>query len=488
MSTDLNRYDVELPAEEQPLRVRRGHPILAWIIILAVVTFIVFIGLFVRPSQSDDDDSTGTVLMLVQSRYFVGAASLLGNNQDLKRHVQALNTGPVDRRFLHVVLVGELDGADQALKELDELENRLAANRIDLTREQQRTKTILEHLYGDIDRGRKDLRSVKEPDREFLRERLGWFGELALAPAGGKNPAEREAVLAGARQTTIAVLAAFIIAGLAGLAGLIGLGILVVLAATGSLQSGFGPRSPHGGIYAETFALWMVLFLILSLGAALLPIREGRLLLEGIAIIFSLSALAWPVLRGIPWRQVRQDIGLTGGRVPILEPFIGLISYPMAIPPLAIGLLITLVLILVATWGQPAVDLQDRFTTEGMPAHPIVGLAKDAGAWGYLQILFLASVVAPIVEETMFRGVLYRHLRDATFAAGTLGSSIASATIVSFIFAVVHPQGLLAVPALMALACAFTLIREWRGTLIPCMIAHALNNGIIFSLLILAIG
>ena len=99
-------------------------------------------------------------------------------------------------------------------------------------------------------------------------------------------------------------------------------------------------------------------------------------------------------------------------------------------------------------------------------------------------MLLVASIVAPIVEETMFRGVLHRHLRDATARLGYVASALASATVTSFVFAAIHPQGWMAVPALMALAFAFTLVREWRGTLVPCIIAHGLNNGLLMWLLI----
>ena len=51
----------------------------------------------------------------------------------------------------------------------------------------------------------------------------------------------------------------------------------------------------------------------------------------------------------------------------------------------------------------------------------------------------------------------------------------------SFIFAAIHPQGLIAVPALMALAVNFTLMREWRGTLLPSMIMHSIQNGLVFT-------
>ncbi len=74
----------------------------------------------------------------------------------------------------------------------------------------------------------------------------------------------------------------------------------------------------------------------------------------------------------------------------------------------------------------------------------------------WIQIVFVASVVAPIMEETMFRGVLYRHMREATGRMGRWRSVILSALVVSFVFAEPHPQGLLAVPVLMALAFGFT--------------------------------
>jgi membrane protease YdiL (CAAX protease family) len=80
------------------------------------------------------------------------------------------------------------------------------------------------------------------------------------------------------------------------------------------------------------------------------------------------------------------------------------------------------------------------------------------------------------MEETMFRGVLHRHLRDATSRFGYALSVLTSGLIVSFLFAVIHPQGWIATPVLMALAMTFTLAREWRGTLLPAMLAHGINN------------
>jgi hypothetical protein len=40
----------------------------------------------------------------------------------------------------------------------------------------------------------------------------------------------------------------------------------------------------------------------------------------------------------------------------------------------------------------------------------------------------------------------------------------------------------------MCLACALAVAREWRGTLVPGMVAHGINNGLLMILFILAMG
>jgi len=58
----------------------------------------------------------------------------------------------------------------------------------------------------------------------------------------------------------------------------------------------------------------------------------------------------------------------------------------------------------------------------------------------------------------------------------------------AFCFAAVHPQGLLAIPALMGLAIAFGSMREWRGSLVAGMVTHGLHNGVLLAFLAVAIG
>ena len=199
----------------------------------------------------------------------------------------------------------------------------------------------------------------------------------------------------------------------------------------------------------------------------------------------SLGVLAWPVVRGVPWRVVRHDIGLTLGERPWLEPLAGVGGYLATLPLLAVGLFITLALM---TIQQVTAAEAPTFGPTGGPAHPIVAYMSGPDVWLKLQVLLLAAVAAPIVEEIMFRGVLYRHLRDATGRLGLVVSVLLSTGINTFVFASIHPQGLVAVPALMSLACGMTLIREWRGTLVPSMVIHGLSNGLLISLLWIALG
>jgi membrane protease YdiL (CAAX protease family) len=97
-----------------------------------------------------------------------------------------------------------------------------------------------------------------------------------------------------------------------------------------------------------------------------------------------------------------------------------------------------------------------------------------------LALYGLACVFAPVLEETMFRGALFHYLR------GRWGWA-ASAVTVSFVFAVIHPQGWIAVPALGAIALALAALREWRGSIIASMVAHSFNNflAVTFALLLL---
>jgi membrane protease YdiL (CAAX protease family) len=254
-----------------------------------------------------------------------------------------------------------------------------------------------------------------------------------------------------------------------------------VFVSVGKLRLRVHAYPRFGAIYAETFAVWLLLFVGLSFFLVKIPAGSIRPLLTALAMLLSLSALAWPVLCGVRWRRVRHDIGLHTGEAAWMELLCGVGCYAAALSLAFAGALVTISVMALQKKVAPGSPVAP-------PTHPAVNAVVNANWWGRLQVIFAAAVAAPIVEETMFRGVLYRHLREAGYRWGRVASIVAGTIVTSFVFAAIHPQGWLGIPPLMGLATVFTLTREWRGSLLPSMVAHALNNAVATGVAIAAYG
>jgi uncharacterized protein len=139
-------------------------------------------------------------------------------------------------------------------------------------------------------------------------------------------------------------------------------------------------------------------------------------------------------------------------------------GYLAALPFVIAGLIFTQVLFRTILKGVP------------MPEHPIVPTVESGGALTWVIAVILAVIVAPIVEEIAFRGLLYTALRARM---GMWPAAIIS----GMIFAALHPTVMGAFVVLSVLGCAFALIRDRTGSLVPSMICHGINNGVMFLLL-----
>jgi membrane protease YdiL (CAAX protease family) len=487
--------DPAVPLDAIPVVPKKRHwlPVLiAWLVIAGVIVAELALSSLqehrtLTPAEESRKDPALLVMQL-QGRFLLGEALLAPEQKNFSYSLSAwlLNRGSLDQRLRFAILAGELSGPKEALRQLQHIKQEIVDSNYQVTNKQADLRHLLQLLYDDYDRDDMDAPSLSSEAKQRLRDELGWFGKLALAPAGGPNTDERTEILDSARQAAAVAVAVEFIFGLLGLGGAAGLVVFLVLVLTGRIQCRFRVSGGHGGVYAETFAVYMILFFSMSYGVAelskILHLESFRLLLAGGAMLLSLAALAWPTLRGVPWRTVREDIGWTNARRAGLELAAGLGGYAMSLPLLAVGLIIFLVLFFfsqLAVVGNPAGP--DTFRPSQLPTHPIIQILAEPNWWLRIQVLVLASIVAPIVEETMFRGVLYRHLREGSYWMGTFVSVLFSGTVASFIFAVIHPQGPIAIPVLMALAYGFTILREWRGTVLPCMVAHGVSNGLALS-------
>jgi membrane protease YdiL (CAAX protease family) len=450
----------------------RWSTVLAWLVIAGLTACHLILPYFLRKEDEGAGRELSYLFLELQGRYLVGAATLLSPQErsQLLDQVGALRRGPLGARLRLAILIGELQGPAEAAAYVKEVQAALGKGAA--SDPEGDLLAVLQRLYQDYAAQRWQAPSVAPAERARLQQELGWFGDLALAPAKGASP-QRQQLLAAAQRTfwtSIGVIALFLLALGAGLVLLLIWGILALCGAVGSALT---TPSAHGGIYVETVALWLLFHTGASLLLAGLGLSEtGYWLAETGVALAGLGVLIWPVLRGVPWSVVRREIGLTWGRGLVREPAAGLTCYLMAFPFLGMALFLFVLL-------QVLGGAEGGFAP---PAHPVVRPLWHGG-WGVrLVLLVLACVLAPVVEEIMFRGLLYRHLREATRPWGSVLSFLASTAASSLLFALLHPQGLLAVPLLMALAFGFCLAREWRGTLLPGMVAHALNNGLIFAL------
>jgi membrane protease YdiL (CAAX protease family) len=382
-------------------------------------------------------------------RYAIGAKAFTpaGQPETVDKLVAAVESAvgdnPVDE-LRAIPVIAELKGAEAALARLDEFERK---HRVD------RLRPDVEALRTIYTRG---VAHLSESAARELVARHGWFGELAVSYGLPSHDSRREAAMAPAGRALVAA-AAMTLGGLVALVAGIVLGILaLVLYFKGQLPRAYRPADPAtAGPFAEAFALYLLTFIGLSLAIGLLFPGAGNWASWAVTVVLPL-AFAWLRLRGVPWPEVRWGLGWHAGRGLLREAGAGVVGYVTGLPVIALGLLVTLLL--------------TNMTGE-QPSHPIRDMPTDTAA-AKLQILLLAAVWAPVIEETMFRGALFHHLR------ARLGWW-ASTLVVSLIFAVIHPQGWMLVPALGCVAVVLAGIREWRGSIVGPVVAHALHNGVL---------
>jgi uncharacterized protein len=104
-------------------------------------------------------------------------------------------------------------------------------------------------------------------------------------------------------------------------------------------------------------------------------------------------------------------------------------------------------------------------------------LGADRGGAYLLLSAIIVIVLAPISEETFFRGFFYRGLRNRFGVAGGV-------TLVALVFGAIHysgPDTLVLLPVLAVLGAIFCLMYELSGSLLPAVGLHTINNGITFA-------
>jgi membrane protease YdiL (CAAX protease family) len=315
---------------------------------------------------------------------------------------------------------------------------------------------------------------IDQKTADGLRDRYGFYAEVALTNTLDPDAPERTALRTPGAEFVGVLLIVLLVAG-AILAGFALFVTAIVLIGLGKIKPAFERPAPGGSVFLEVFTLFVAGFLLLKFGIALSGKLPG-VTPEGLALtslLFQWLLLAiplWPLVRGMKWEAYHKAIGLHRGRGVLREMGAGVLGY-LAGLPIFLGAVL-LVVVLLSIKGMMS------GSEAPPPSNPMVELVGGASPLMLVMFFVLATVWAPLCEELVFRGALYRHLRGYMPA-------VLSALVGGVLFAFMHNYGVLLTPPLIALGFNFSMMREWRGSLIAPMTAHLLHNGTLLTLVIL---
>lgn len=404
---------------------------------------------------------------------------------------QALNAAKdAAERFRAVVVVGELDGPARAVDQLIRLRTFLdtpTQTSIDDSRLARPTDQERDELHKDIDLAQslyeRGAGALSNADADRLRVRHGWFGKLLFSTGLPDTDPAREPLIKNGIQLMVLLLGVLVLGVLIVIGGFVAFTIAVVRVITKGLPRRFTPPAPGGSVYIETAALFFAGFLVLKfvIGA----VSSAANLDSARTLQFALGAqwlilpvIFWPIARGVPAKAHFQMLGLHRGEGVVREVLAGLFGYLAGLPVLLFAMLVTAALIIIrgsVSGGGPG-GSGGGGTPIAPPENPVLDVVSKGGLT-VAMLYALATLWAPIVEESVFRGALFRYMRSYV----PLGVAAILSTLA---FGFAHGYEWLALGPVFALGFNFAIMREWRGSLIGPVVAHALHNGTVLAIVI----
>lgn len=363
-----------------------------------------------------------------------------------------------------VITAGELKDGTSALKRLTELEAN-AEIPAPLKQDLKTLRAIYEEKKADL----------TDDDRAALIKHHAKLGEIALTFKDGDTPKRAELLAGGAQLMLLIAVMGFAIFG-AFILGFLLCPFMIIMFATRRLRTHFVPPAPGGSIFLETFVVFLISFLALKFVSGWLitsnPGERWPVYAAMAGQWLLVPVVLWPRVRGMSSAAWSSAVGLHAGRGFGREVVAGIVGYISGLPLLALAFLITVMAMIIK-----------QMATKGAspPSNPIQEFLQQADLPLQILLAVTAFAWAPLVEELIFRGGIYRHLRGRM--------PVAVAAIVSaLIFGFMHGYEPLLLLPVITLGFNFALIREWRGSLVASMTAHALHNGFLMLCALLALN
>jgi membrane protease YdiL (CAAX protease family) len=314
-----------------------------------------------------------------------------------------------------------------------------------------------------------------------LVDRHGWFAKVAMTH-GKPNSDPVRADLLGGGLVLFSLMMGFLFLMLGGiLAGFGCFVVAIVLFATGRMKPRFVKPAPGGSFGWELLAGFTFTFLafklttwvvvLLTSSAGMPPAWLPTFVLLGQWLVA--LAVFTPILFGVTFTQWCRLSGWTAPRGVLRELAAGVFGYLAGLPLVLGALVMSLVL-----------DAVYRSATSQGPrdqTNPIMELASRADAFTLILLFTLATIWAPLVEETVFRGGMYRAVRTRLHA-------VLAGIVSAIAFGVMHGYPFLLLGPVMAIGLTFALMREWRDSIIGPAFGHFLNNATVLGLLLVVMA
>jgi len=440
---------------------RRVPELISWLLIVGIIALIVFSNIR-QPIDANENQLRDAQLTLggkeaigmktIQQTLQVQAGPAATRNwKDINDRLIASmesHDATPEQSFRVAVIAGEIQDKDRALARLDTL------SRNTISSELIEDIAVMRKIYAE------GVETLDDVARKRLIEHHDFFAHVALMYGLPSSVEPRKSI---EQSATSMLMLLSIVAGSLLLIGAVSIALFVtaiVLARKGKIRRAFQPNPIPTSAFVEAFALYLVLFIVFGILAR----QFGFLNLNWnwLALVIIPIASLWTMRRGMTAEEVRNGLGWHQGQGWYREIAAGLAGYGAGLVFIGVGLIITFILI--------------KFTGAA-PQHPITQMLRGSG-WNVLGLYGIACVFAPLLEETMFRGALFYYMRQRS-------PWPVSALVVAVIFAIIHPQGWTALPALASIAFVLAALREWRGSIIAPMTAHACNNFIVLTLALL---
>jgi CAAX protease family protein len=445
----------EVQALESPPRSRYFSP---WVTGLCTVLATLLIGVYAAPWRGSPLESL--------ERPAEALERLVSRDLDAR---DALRASPRWERWLYGVLAGDDDPVPEAIDWYEELLEVVDSGPAELY------YAVLKAEAGELPaRGaeRQDWVSAAyapDPlDPEEGRQMIAriraalpanWFTDTLVAHIAGKigdapTAAQAEADVV-ARGRSLLARWRILTAGEGAL--ILSAGVLLVMALRrgGFPRVGSAPLPPPWG-FGDGYALVVrgVLGLLGLTLVVIVVVPDARNMIRFASFFAGLPVLLW-------------TIGYLRSRG---KSFAG--TFGLAPPPGSGGGLLAFALVLVGVGGAAEAGIGAAVSALGIESHWADGLPEDLlwdSPWQVALGALDTVVWTPLVEELTFRGLLYGTLRTVT---GAPLAAVASGCL----FAAAHGYGLAGFASVFVSGILWALAYERSRSLLPGMVAHAVNN------------